>query len=563
MSASLSRGLVLACLVLLVSTPASARSFDMPSYLRAYANQKRAQHVREPRPRALASFLDTFAYGRYLAEISITDFVTLQNDRLYVYRMFDDGDHFLFRVCEEFLKQNPLTTDAASLRNRISLAEAFLSPAKPGISNPAVNEAYRVIGLFMLGEVSRKIADELASHRIDWNAPLVAEMHERLRRHKVDIPHATDSAAKVMANLRQGQWAYLAQRVRAKVRQHTRWSIAGLVFFLIIALQRWCQKAWLKWPAVLGCLVLGVLIVEQRLEKRHGYHFLPLCRELPFRQDNQGEEFAFQVYRVTNENWATAGTAVMMIVRDELSGLGAARLIRPTFLAGTDLVPRFGMTRSKNNLLVATAAAYTANRSAPEGLSAIDGNILNSVIMHDRHALTIIEPDGALHVHNLKEDFELDFLSGEPTCRGKRKMKSPLASLSSYVHLLECIRSTRSSAFQTHLLSHNDRSLLKEANVSQEQAARRVLAVVHDLDRKSRVTHVVLYFPSPMTLARAADEAHFLLHKRGKYIRVLMNLDTGMYDIMDVFDAHGAQLPDARGRVGATTANNLLVYTAR
>src|SRR2546421_9233479 len=89
-----------------------------------------------------SEFYAKFPYDQYLKQTKFNDFPALQKDRLFLYTKFGDGDEFLYRLGEEFLRLYPLppSPTLADLNNKIDIGEQYLNPNK-GLNRP-VNEIY-------------------------------------------------------------------------------------------------------------------------------------------------------------------------------------------------------------------------------------------------------------------------------------------------------------------------------------------------------------------------------------------------------------------------------------
>jgi hypothetical protein len=139
----------------------------------------------------------------------------------------------------------------------------------------------------------------------------------------------------------------------------------------------------------------------------------------------------------------------------------------------------------------------------------------------------------------------------------------PFSSLPDYYCLLDCATNTHSTIFQTHLLYADGRPAFDPATAPVKPTGkvarreRRILAITAD-------RFIVIDIPAPCTIA----EGTFLLQQTLRLlsintadVRAAINLDTGSFDIFDVFCPLG-NLRQSK-KLKTADASNLLVFTAR
>jgi hypothetical protein len=200
--------------------------------------------------------------------------------------------------------------------------------------------------------------------------------------------------------------------------------------------------------------------------------------------------------------------------------------------------------------VLAMAASYTSRDGDPYGFTVVNGAVRNAMISRRMDGLVYIH-DGVVGAADLRAPIRCGRLTLRPT-----------ASLPDYYCLLRCAREAGQSVFQTHLLYGQGRpafdpSTAPVASGKIERKERRVLALLGG-------RAVVVDIPIACTLA----EATFLLEKtvdllqiRRTDIQAAINLDTGSYDVLDVFCPTGRAFSHKTRR--PKDATNLLVFTAR
>jgi hypothetical protein len=526
-------------LILSVGTPAYG-AFDMKSYYEQ--NKQQTKEV----------FIKNFPYDDYLKATEFTDFKTLQQDRFYLYSKFGDGDDFLYYVGENFIKAYPVQSPAAELNKKVDIGEAYLKPKK-GL-NRNVDEIYRNIGYFILGKVALKIEDEIKANRFDLNDPANAALVKRLEANKVYISVEESTAGKIAAHIRQRDWAYLFRRLWLKINDHAeavyKFSWIGLISSVVLAISLFYFK-WRKTGilCVLAGLMAAGLLVALKVKPAPSSNPVVVAARSDYSLQSDKKFFpigakgyALEVFKILDKNNSEVGQAIWL-QRPEL---------KATYFAYENVPKRYHAYCAANKVVLATTGGFTNNFSQPEGLTVENGNIVNAVLMHDRHGLVMIS-NGGIHVLNLKND-----TSNLPP--GDQTIENPLRSLIAYSKLLQWCRVNRATVFQTQLVSFSNALTIDRAKARLQLRERRLLALASDPQTRS-VHHVIFNVPNQQNLADISGEIFAMLAARGKKVEAVLNLDVGAYDILNIFDENGALLPDVKGPVDIDKATNLIVYS--
>lgn len=201
--------------------------------------------------------------------------------------------------------------------------------------------------------------------------------------------------------------------------------------------------------------------------------------------------------------------------------------------------------------LLAMSASYTDSDGIPDGFTVLDGNVRNAGLSRRMDALVSIDRGDITVV-----DLRLGARCGTQPLQ-------PFTSLPDYYCLLRCVTGGRSTLFQTHLLYANGQPALDPATAPVKPGGkvtrreRRILAMTAD-------RFIVVDIPTPCTIA----EATFLLQQTLKLVGInttqvqaAVNLDTGSFDILDVFCPVG-RLRNHK-KLMSRDATNLLVFAAR
>jgi hypothetical protein len=525
---------------------ASAQIFDLPQYYEQ--NNNKVFHGKD-------EFLQKFPYDAYLQTVSFTDFNTLQRDRYFLWEKFGDGDGFLYNLAERFLRNNPVTNGVNDLNQKINIGESYLNPNK-GLKRP-VNEIYIIIGYFILSKVAAKISQEIAANKYDESETSRANIIQRLVRDRVYVSREESNSNKLFTNLLKGNFKYVWLRARSIIHTHRKqaWSltIALIVISIIFILAGHSPRLKLsRASGVLGLLLslvpLGILTydssdptaVQSPTSPASAQTNLKLTRYLNLYPVNNGSNHAVTVYKLFYSN-KEIGQAIWLD-RD---------LMQASYLAFENVPARYNLYRTNNHVALATTGGYTNTTHQPEGFTTEDGNIVNPVIMPDRHGLAMIS-QGGVNVLNLKKD-RLQ-LPGGPI------ITNPLNSLYAYAQLLEWCKNKHATLFQTHLLAYSDTLLIDLQKAKPDIRERRILAFARD-KKSQKLYHIIFNVTSQYNLAQIAAEIFGLLQTLNLKVEAILNLDVGAYNILNVYDDRGNLLPDLKGSVDINQATNLLIYT--
>jgi len=201
--------------------------------------------------------------------------------------------------------------------------------------------------------------------------------------------------------------------------------------------------------------------------------------------------------------------------------------------------------------LLAMSASYTDSDGVPDGFTVVRGDVRNAGLSRRMDALVMIA-EGNIDVIDLRAGARC----------GPRPLQ-PFSSLPDYYCLLDCATNAHSTIFQTHLLYADGRPALDPAKAPVKSTGkvarreRRILAITTD-------RFIVVDIPSACTIA----EGTFLLQQTLRLlsinpadVRAAINLDTGSFDILDLFCPLG-RLSQSK-KLKTADASNLLVFAVR
>ena len=129
------------------------------------------------------AFVSDFPYKKYLDSVSFTDFKTIQSDRYFIYKKYNQGDLFIYNLAENFIKLYPVSVK--DFDSKTTIGESYLNRNKG--FHPSVNIIYQIVGYYLLGKVATKIEYVISKDSFDVNLPLNQQLIKRLETNKVFI----------------------------------------------------------------------------------------------------------------------------------------------------------------------------------------------------------------------------------------------------------------------------------------------------------------------------------------------------------------------------------------
>jgi len=228
----------------------------------------------------------------------------------------------------------------------------------------------------------------------------------------------------------------------------------------------------------------------------------------------------------------------------------SGKRIKAKYFASGNAYQSFKNWKIGKDIILISSGAYSegwTSNSTPIGLCVDNGRIVNRNIKNEMDGLVIVEAVGGVRVSDIeRNDLTLHSL-------GKRKI-SPRRDK---ITLLNWGSSENATIFQTHLLAFEN-TLRVGTNGSHESANRRMLVLA---TYNGEVIHLVFHITRNVTLYQAANDVQKTLIKRGINVVGVLNLDTGGYDILKVYNDQGYPYSDISGTVNnLSDATNLLVY---
>jgi hypothetical protein len=164
----------------------------------------------------------------------------------------------------------------------------------------------------------------------------------------------------------------------------------------------------------------------------------------------------------------------------------------------------------------------------------------------------VVITDGNLQVWNLKNEVVLS---------DGRKLICPFESLMAFSQLMEWCKQNNATVFQTHLLVKDNEPLIHPEIAPAELRERRLLATFTDED--GVLYNAIFNIETPYDLSSITYEVMHMLESRSMDIHSVVNLDTGHYNILQVYNEDGSKRSDLTGKIEMARAVNLLVFSYR
>lgn len=499
-------------------TKAACAQFNLEAYDKKHPGQSKDQ------------FITSFPYYTYLQQVPFTDFKTLQRHRQFVWQKYGDGDVFLYYLGDSFMQYYPV--DIGHLTDTIAIGEAYLAEKRQIGINTASNEAYQIIGYYILSKVADKLKEDIRKGRFDPTTSANAALLQRLEQNRIYVPIEESGRQKLINNLKQGKWDYIVNRVWSKFKEQE-------------------QKASARYAAWLGDDFFTDYYPMQKNapQARSISSRFTLSNFRRFYPIQSGRDYGVNILAMQENGKTNVFGHTIWLRRPQINS---------TYFAYQNVSSKFRQWAASQGktVVLATTGGFTNTNRQPEGLTIENGQIVNAVLMPDRDGLVIISKDGGISVVNLKRTA----IKLSVGTQDVLTIDNPLTSLIAYSKLLQWCREHRATLFQTQLLVYSDSLQIDPAKAKGQLRERRLLALARD-QASAALYHVILDIPTQSNLAAIAKDTLDLFNSRGKKLEALLNLDVGSYNILQVFDDQRRVLPQPQGPVPIDNATNLIIYT--
>lgn len=213
---------------------------------------------------------------------------------------------------------------------------------------------------------------------------------------------------------------------------------------------------------------------------------------------------------------------------------------------------RFVDWRDNKNMVLACSGAYTYSKSNeyPTGITVDNGNVVNRSIRDDMDALVIVYATGGIVVSDIDNgDLYLSSLGRKLNIRDRTDKYD----------FLDWAEEEEATVFQSHLLAYKN-ELRIGTNSDRDRARRRIMVLV--TNNSNEVYHVIYNIRREVSLYDISDSILSYLKNKDFNVIAMVNLDTGSYDIMEVYDETNSVVNDIKGdpNFNISKATNLIAY---
>lgn len=210
---------------------------------------------------------------------------------------------------------------------------------------------------------------------------------------------------------------------------------------------------------------------------------------------------------------------------------------------------RYREWKGDGEIIMVCAGAFTSqDYTKPVGLTVDNGKVVNRKIDESMDGLVIVYATGGIVVSDIDEgNLYLQSLGRQIDARDPRDK----------YELLDWAEKEEATIFQTQLLCYKNQ-LRISSDGRKERATRRLLIL--GTDGKGEVVHVVFNVQRDVYLYDISKEVLEYLKKQGLNVIAMLNLDTGMYNILEVYNERGYQIDEVEGEEPVQKATNLLSY---
>jgi hypothetical protein len=219
-----------------------------------------------------------------------------------------------------------------------------------------------------------------------------------------------------------------------------------------------------------------------------------------------------------------------------------------SFRNGKSVYEQFNDWKKDKKIILCAEGGYTTfNYGKPAGLTIENGVPINENVSEDMDALIVINEDGGVRVADLDQ---------QPCCINLISMSKCVnpRNLNEMDIFLNWAKKENITCFQQHLLYYkNERKFIE---CSQDLAERRFLVIAK---KGENIFIIIFNIPISVSLSFSSEIFNYI-NSKGMDLVSLINLHTGMGDVLEVFDERGNKIPEIKGSVPTKNASNLLVF---
>lgn len=225
--------------------------------------------------------------------------------------------------------------------------------------------------------------------------------------------------------------------------------------------------------------------------------------------------------------------------------------IKAKYFASGNVYSKYQSWKKNRDIIMVCAGAFS-DYSMPTGLTVDNGVVVNKLLNESMDALVIVYATGGVVVSDLDNRYlnvTMDGFSQQLDLRNSRDLKT-------FLHWAEDENAT---VFQTQLLAFKEELQINVYKARTELANRRFLVLAKDYF--GSLYHILVNIEDQVYLGPASqDTFDYLTDICRMEVIGMINLDTGMYDILELYDDYGHKIPNPSGPERVSKATNLVTY---
>ncbi|MEZ4884165.1 MAG: hypothetical protein R3E32_05435 [Chitinophagales bacterium] len=209
--------------------------------------------------------------------------------------------------------------------------------------------------------------------------------------------------------------------------------------------------------------------------------------------------------------------------------------------------------QGSKDIVLVCSGAYTTESSGnsnmiPAGLTVDNGNVVNRNYRDDMDGLVLVYATGGIVVSDIEEgNLWLQTL----------ERRVDVKESADRTALIAWAKQEEATIFQTHLLAYRNELRIDERGRT-ERAERRMLVLA--IDGEGEVVHILFNIQEEGYLYDIAKNIMNYLNEKKINVVAMLNLDTGWYNILEVYSKNGNKYSDIQGDKPLTKATNLVAY---
>lgn len=178
------------------------------------------------------AFLESFPYPLFFEKTNLSDYNSLEQNRLLLDSMGRKGDEFIYTLAEQYTKIHPVNIqDFEATKSLIELGGMYLLTLEK--IQPDRHLVYEAIGDDLLSQVAAQVEQGIKKGTLDKHHWQTRYLIERLKTYKLSIDIPMSKWEKLTFNVQKGNWAYLWTRATGRyLKEMMGLSISGLFVLL-------------------------------------------------------------------------------------------------------------------------------------------------------------------------------------------------------------------------------------------------------------------------------------------------------------------------------------------